>query len=165
MFKKLRFRDGSACGGRPNRKNKAAFSWRISVEVGLTVETKLRFRDGLVWTVGLTIEIKLRFRDGLVWTVGLTVEIKLAFLWRISVEVGLTVETKLRFRDGLVWTVGLTIETSNFNMKVSAGEGIKSCGIHTSLWTWESHAFVFDVQLTHKTSRYVFSLLCLYLLL
>ena len=39
--------------------------------------TKLRFRDGLVWTVGLTVEIKLRFRDGLVWTVGLTVEIKL----------------------------------------------------------------------------------------
>ena len=24
-------------------------------------------------------------------------------------------------------------------MKVSAGEGVKSCGIHTSLWTWESH--------------------------
>ena len=52
--------------------------------VGLTVEIKLRFRDGLVWTVGLTVEIKLRFRDGLVWTVDLTVEIK------------------LRFRDGLV---------------------------------------------------------------
>ena len=30
-----------------------------------------------MWTVGLTVEIKLRFRDGLVWTVGLTVEIKL----------------------------------------------------------------------------------------
>ena len=28
--------------------------------VGLTVEIKLRFRDGLVWTVGLTVEIKLR---------------------------------------------------------------------------------------------------------
>ena len=60
--------------------------------VGLTVEIKLRFRDGLVWTVGLTVEIKLRFRDGLVWTVGLTVEIKLCF------------------RDGLVWMVGLTVE-------------------------------------------------------
>ena len=60
--------------------------------VGLTVEMKLRFRDGLVWTVGLTVEIKLRFRDGWVWTVGLTVEIT------------------LRFRDGLVWTVGLTVE-------------------------------------------------------
>ena len=71
--------------GRPNRRNKAAFSRRISVEVGLTVEIKLRFRGGLVWTVGLTVEIKLRFRDGLVWMVGLTVEIK------------------LRFRDGLVW--------------------------------------------------------------
>ena len=32
--------------------------------VGLTVEIKLRFCDGLVWTVGLTVEIKLRFRDG-----------------------------------------------------------------------------------------------------
>ena len=32
-----------------------------------------------MWTVGLTVEIKLRFRDGLVWTVGLTVEIKLRF--------------------------------------------------------------------------------------
>ena len=29
--------------------------------VGLTVEIKLRFRDGLVWMVGLTVEIKLRF--------------------------------------------------------------------------------------------------------
>ena len=47
--------------------------------VDLTVEIKLRFRDGLVWTVDLTVEIKLRFRDGLVWTVGLTVEIKLRF--------------------------------------------------------------------------------------
>ena len=34
--------------------------------VDLTVEIKLCFRDGLVWTVGLTVEIKLRFRDGLV---------------------------------------------------------------------------------------------------
>ena len=45
--------------------------------VGLTVEIKQRFRDGLVWTVGLAVEIKLCFRDGLVWTVGLAVEIKL----------------------------------------------------------------------------------------
>ena len=36
--------------------------------VGLTVEIKLRFRDGLVWTIGLTVEIKLRFPDRLVWT-------------------------------------------------------------------------------------------------
>ena len=55
--------------GRPNPRNKAPFSRRISWTVGLTVEIKLRFRDGLVWTVGLTVEIKLRFRDGLVWTV------------------------------------------------------------------------------------------------
>ena len=47
--------------------------------VGLTVEIKLRFRDGSVWTVGLTGEIKLRFRDGSVWTVSLTVGIKLRF--------------------------------------------------------------------------------------
>ena len=26
-----------------------------------TVEIRLRFRHGLVWTVGLTVEIKLRF--------------------------------------------------------------------------------------------------------
>ena len=32
-----------------------------------------------MWTVGLTVEIKLCFRDGLVWTVSLTVEIKLCF--------------------------------------------------------------------------------------
>ena len=42
--------------------------------VGLTVEIKLCFRDGLVWMVGLTVEIKLCFRDGLVWTAGLTVD-------------------------------------------------------------------------------------------
>ena len=54
--------------------------------VGLTVEIKLRFRDGLVWKVGLTVEIKLCFRDDLVWTAGLTVEIKLRFSWRISVN-------------------------------------------------------------------------------
>ena len=35
--------------------------------VGLIVEIKLRFRDGLAWTVDLTVEIKLRFRDGLLW--------------------------------------------------------------------------------------------------
>ena len=32
------------------------------MEVVLTVETNLRFRDGLVWTVGLTVETKLRFQ-------------------------------------------------------------------------------------------------------
>ena len=54
---------------------RAPFSWQIRVwTVGLTVDIKLRFHDGLVWTVGLTVDIKLRFRDGLVWTVGLTVE-------------------------------------------------------------------------------------------
>ena len=45
--------------------------------IDLTVEIKLCFCDGLVWTVGLTIEIKLRFLEGLLWTVGLTVEMKL----------------------------------------------------------------------------------------
>ena len=62
--------------GRPNRRNKAAFSNSSGLK---SVLEKLRFRDGLVWTVGLTVEIKLRFRDGLVWTVGLTIEIKLRF--------------------------------------------------------------------------------------
>ena len=38
------------------------------MEVGLTIEIKLRFRDGSVRTVGLTVEITLRFRDGLVWS-------------------------------------------------------------------------------------------------
>ena len=52
---------------------------RISGVVGLAVEIKLRFRDGLVCTVDLTVDTKLRFRDGLVWTVGLTVETKLRF--------------------------------------------------------------------------------------
>ena len=28
----------------------------------------LRFRDGSVWTVGLTVEIKLRFNSGVMWT-------------------------------------------------------------------------------------------------
>ena len=77
--------------GRPNRRNKAAFSNSSGLK---SVLEKLRFRDGLVWTVGLTGEImlrfqipsvqraffeKLRFRDGLVWTVGLTAEKKLRF--------------------------------------------------------------------------------------
>ena len=66
--------------------------WVIQRTVGLTVEIKLRFCDGLVWAIGLTVEIKLRSPDGLVWTAGLTVEIK------------------LRFPDGLVRTVGLTVE-------------------------------------------------------
>ena len=37
--------------GRPNRRNKAAFSNFSSP-----------FRDGLVWMVGPTVEIKLRFQ-------------------------------------------------------------------------------------------------------
>ena len=64
--------------GRPNRRNKAAFSNNSSALK--SVFEKFCFRDGLVWTVGLTVEIKLCFRDGLVWTVDLTVEIKLRFL-------------------------------------------------------------------------------------
>ena len=32
--------------------------------VGLTIEIKLSFRDGLVWTEGLTVEIKLGGRSG-----------------------------------------------------------------------------------------------------
>ena len=44
--------------GRPNRRNKAAFSNSFGLK---SVFVKLRFRDGLVWTVGLTVEIKLRF--------------------------------------------------------------------------------------------------------
>ena len=40
---------------------RAPFSWRISVDGGLTREIKLRFRDGLVWTVGQIVEVKLRF--------------------------------------------------------------------------------------------------------
>ena len=49
--------------GRPNHRNKAAFSNSSGLK---SVFEKLRFCDGLVWTVGLTVEIKLRFRDGLV---------------------------------------------------------------------------------------------------
>ena len=30
--------------------------------VGLTVEIKLRFREGLVWTVGLTRQLKMRIQ-------------------------------------------------------------------------------------------------------
>ena len=37
--------------GRPNRRNKVAFS----------------VRDGLVWTVGLTVEIKFRFQIPPAW--------------------------------------------------------------------------------------------------
>ena len=44
--------------GRPNCRNKAAFSNSSGLK---SVFEKLRFRDGLVWTVGLTVEIKLRF--------------------------------------------------------------------------------------------------------
>jgi len=45
--------------GRPNRRNKTAFSNFSGLK---SVFEKLRFRDGLVWTVGLTVEIKLRFQ-------------------------------------------------------------------------------------------------------
>ena len=59
--------------------------------------------------------------------------------------------------------------TGNFNMKVSAGKGVKSCGIHTSLWTWESHTvrrfrFRRAVDVAIKQVG-MFSLCCLYLLL
>ena len=50
--------------GRPNRRNKAAFSNSAGLE---SVFAKLRFRDGLVWTVGLTVEIKLRFQIPPAW--------------------------------------------------------------------------------------------------
>ena len=49
--------------GRPDRRNKAAFSNSSGLK---NVFKKLRFRDGLVWTVGLTVEIKLRFQIPLV---------------------------------------------------------------------------------------------------
>ena len=45
--------------GRPNRRNKAAFSNSAGLE---SVFAKLRFRDGLVRTVGLTVETNLRFQ-------------------------------------------------------------------------------------------------------
>ena len=45
--------------GRPNRRNKAAFSKSSGLK---SVFEKLRFRDILMWTVGLTVEIKLRFQ-------------------------------------------------------------------------------------------------------
>ena len=45
--------------GRPNRRNKAAFSNSSGLK---SVFEKLRFRDGLVWTVDLTVEIKLLFQ-------------------------------------------------------------------------------------------------------
>ena len=76
--------------GRPNRRNKAAFSNSSGLK---SVFEKLRFRDGLVWTVGLTDD-------------------KAAF----SNSSGLkSVFEKLRFRDGLVWTVGLTDDKSAFS--------------------------------------------------
>ena len=45
--------------GRPNGRNKAAFSNSSCLK---SVFGKLRFRDGLVWMVGLTVEIKLLFQ-------------------------------------------------------------------------------------------------------
>ena len=32
--------------------------------VGITLEIKVHFRDGLLWTVGITVEKKMRFHDG-----------------------------------------------------------------------------------------------------
>ena len=48
--------------GRPNCRNKAAFS---NVSGLKRVFEKLYFLDGLVWTVSLTVEIKC----GVVWTI------------------------------------------------------------------------------------------------
>ena len=48
--------------GRPNRRNKAAFS---NFSGSKSVFIKLCFRDRLVWTVGLTVEIQLRFKISL----------------------------------------------------------------------------------------------------
>ena len=48
--------------GRPNCRNKAAFSNSSGLK---SVYEKLRFRDGLVWTVDLTGEMKLRFQISL----------------------------------------------------------------------------------------------------
>ena len=45
--------------GRPNCRNKAAFS---NVSGLKRVFEKLYFLDGLVWTIGLTVEIKVRFQ-------------------------------------------------------------------------------------------------------
>ena len=45
--------------GRPNRRNKAAFSNSSGLK---SVFEKPSFRDGLLWTVGLTVEIMLRFQ-------------------------------------------------------------------------------------------------------
>ena len=48
---------------RPHENAKQAFSNSFGFEERFQ---KLRFRDGLVRTVGLTVEIKMCFRDGLV---------------------------------------------------------------------------------------------------
>ena len=71
--------------GRPNRRNKAAFSNSSGLK---SVLEKLRFLDGFVWTVGLTVEIKQAFSN----SSGLK-----------------SVLEKLRFLDGFAWTVGLTV--------------------------------------------------------
>ena len=47
---------------RPYENVKPAFSNSSGLR---NVSEKLRFGDGLVWTVGLTVEIKLRFGQGL----------------------------------------------------------------------------------------------------
>ena len=54
--------------GRPNRRNKAAFSLRIIVDGRSNCRNKAGFsnssgfRDVLLWKVGLTVEIKLCFQ-------------------------------------------------------------------------------------------------------
>ena len=57
VFGKLRFQNVV----RPHENSKPAFSNSSGVK---SIFEKLRFRDKLVWTVGLTVEVKLRFRDG-----------------------------------------------------------------------------------------------------
>ena len=62
----------------------------------------------------------------------------------------------------MTWEYNRNYLTSNFNMKVSAGEGVKICAIHTLLWTWESHAvrrFRFRCALDVAIKQVVMSLL------
>ena len=118
--------------------------------VGLTVEIKLRFRDGLVWTVGLTIEIKLRFRDGLVWTVGLTVEIKLRLRDGLVWTVGLTVEIKLRFCDGLVRTAFLNSSAA------LCGRYLKYCNCQIKKSESKSFVYVFFASIRENKNPVLF---------
>ena len=50
--------------GRPNRRNKAAFSERVIVDGRPIRRNKATLFDGLLWMEGLTVEIKLRFLTG-----------------------------------------------------------------------------------------------------